>query len=134
MLNLVIVIVNLNNTIVPNDYTATLSSRTFVDSAICNFSHYVFMNNVFTVFKYLHSPRVDDFTNFVLLSSVSERESRASQSNKLTVPCTHRKSDDLYFWHTGVCAWNSLPNIITQCNSFNVFKNSAIKHLIKLMS
>ena len=51
---------------VQKDYTTTLSSRTFVDTAICNFSHYVFMNNVFTVFKYLHSPRVDDFTNFVL--------------------------------------------------------------------
>ena len=32
-----------------NDYTATLSSRTFVVTAICNFSHYVFMNNVFSV-------------------------------------------------------------------------------------
>ena len=92
------------------------------------------MNNVFSVFKYLHAPRVDDFTNFVLLSSVSERESRASQSNKLIVPSTHRKSDDLCFRHTGICAWNSLPNIITQCNSFNVFKNNVIKHLIKSMS
>ena len=78
-----------------NDAGATLSQDNFNDTTICNFVNYVFTTNVCTVFKYIHSAQLDNFSTFT--SSVSQRITGASLNNKIDAPLFARKADDLFF-------------------------------------
>jgi hypothetical protein len=116
-----------------NDEHVHLSRHVFMDSNICKFSDYVLMNDVFTVFKYIHLPNLDDFSIITTLNSVSQRSSRAAESNKIVVPNFNRKMDDLCFLSTGLNAWNSLPNCLTSCSSLAIFKHRFTKYLLDLL-
>ena len=105
-----------------NDDYMFLSRRVFKDTGICKSSDYVLINEIFTVFKYIHLPNLNDFSIIRTLNSVSQHSSRAAESSKIDAPKFDRKTDDLCFLSTGLNSWNSLSNCLTSCSSFAVFK------------
>ena len=65
---------------------ALLSQRVFDDTFICTFNYLVTIANAFCIYKTIKSAPLGDFSLFTLLSTVSQRLSRASENKKLT--CT----------------------------------------------
>ena len=84
-----------------------------------------------TTFNIIHSaPRpIDDFIDFNLVKSVSQRSSRAAKSNKIVVPNFKHFKDDMCFLVAAAKHWNLLPNAITCVNNFATFR-LAVTNLI----
>jgi hypothetical protein len=113
-----------------NNNKLDFSKDVFSSTNICNFNLSLLIANVTTIFKIIHSKPIDDFTTFVLLSSVSQRTSRAAESYKIVLPRLRNKCNDLCFLIGGGRDWNSLPNVltsITNCLNFQSNLNEYIK-------
>ena len=104
-----------------NDNSATPSQDVFKDKAIFNFVNYVFIANVNTIFKYIHSVQLNNFSTFTLTSSVSQCTTRASLNNKIDAPLFASKADNLCFLSATITSWNKLTNDIIGIQSFKNF-------------
>ena len=62
-----------------NDDYVLLSRRVFKDTGKCKFSDYVLINDMFTVFKCINLPNLDNFSIITILNSVSQRSFRAAR-------------------------------------------------------
>ena len=96
----------------------------YMYSNICDFSNIVLLCNVLTIFNIIHSaPRpINDFIGFNLVKSVSQRSSRAAESNKIVVPNFKHFKDNVCFLVATAKHWNLLPNAITCVNNFTTFR------------
>ena len=81
-----------------HDNATLLSQRVFDDTFICTFNYLVTIANAFYVYKTINSAPLDEFSSFTLLSTVSQRLSRASESKKLVLPQLCHKADNLSFY------------------------------------
>ena len=64
------------------------------------------MSNVSSVFKSINMDKIDDFSSFKLCACVSQRTTRASESNKIDAPIAFRKCDDYSFLSAKPASWN----------------------------
>ena len=94
----------------------------YVYSNFCNFSNMVLLCNALTTFNIIHSEPIDDFIGFNLIKSVSQRSSRAAESNKIDVPNFKHFKDNMCFLVAATKHWNLLPNAITCVNNFATFR------------
>ena len=93
-----------------SDNNAELSKQVFSDTSICPFNYLVFIANATCVYRIVNSAPLYDFSSFILLSTVSQRLSRAIESKKLILPKLCHKADNLCFLYAGSSIWNSLSN------------------------
>ena len=110
-----------------NNNTLDFSKDVFSSTNICNFKLSLLYANVTELFKIIHLRPIDDFTTFVLLSSMSQRTSRAAESYKIVLPRLRNKCNDLCFLIGGGRDWNSLPNGLTSITNYANFQTNLIK-------
>ena len=79
-----------------SDNNAELSKQVFSDTSICPFNYLVFIANATCVYRIVNSAPLDDFSSFILLSTVSQRLSRATESKKLILPKLCHKADNYF--------------------------------------
>jgi Reverse transcriptase (RNA-dependent DNA polymerase) len=113
---------------------AELTRNVFNITNICSLSHCVLISNVCTVFKSINMDKTDGFSPFKLRACVSQRTTRATESNKIEASIVCRKCDDYCFLSAGPASWNKLDNITTSCKNFSSFKNKVFTYISSLLN